>query len=63
MIYSESGSCPNVIYLFEVENDNIRAMCETCSKLKIKTRERLRDVSNVIVVPLFVTLNRFHTLL
>ena len=29
-----------VIYLVEVNNGNIRAMCEICSKLTIKTTER-----------------------
>ena len=29
------------IYLFKVNNKNTRTMCEICSKLKIKTPERL----------------------
>ena len=29
------------IYLFKVNNRNTRARCETCSKLTIKTAERL----------------------
>ena len=31
---------PNGIYLFKVNNGNIRTMCETCSKLTVKTPER-----------------------
>ena len=31
---------PAGIYLFKVNNGNTRAMCEICSKLKIRTPER-----------------------
>ena len=46
---------PVGIYLFKVNNRNIRTRCEICSKLAIKTPEQ-RHVS------LLLTLNIFHTL-
>ena len=30
---------PDVIYLFKVNNENTRTMCEICSKLTVKTPE------------------------
>ena len=45
------------IYLFKVKNGNIRTVCEICSKLTIKA-----PVINVILVSLFLTLNRFLVL-
>ena len=50
---------PAHIYLFKINNGNIRTMCEMCSKLTIKTPEwRHWHRSGVFIV----TLNRFHTL-
>ena len=48
--------CAN-IYLSKVNNSHIRKSCEICSKLTIKTQER----SFVVLVPLLLTLNKFHT--
>ena len=50
---------PAGIYLFKVNNGNRRRMCEICSKL---TKRHQKDVSNVVVMSLLLTLNRFHTL-
>ena len=33
-------SCPTSLYLFKVNNENIRAINEICSKLTIKSPER-----------------------
>ena len=35
---------PAGIYLFKVNNENIKTMCEICSKFKIKTLERRRHL-------------------
>ena len=49
---------PTNIYLFKVNNRNTIKRCEICSKLTIKTPERL----DVALVFLLLTLNIFHTL-
>ena len=49
------------IYLFKINNGNTTAMCETCSKLTVKILER--DVIDVVLVFLLLTLNRFYKLL
>ena len=38
------------IYLFNVNNRNIRTMCEVCSKLTMKTLERRQRCSGVFIV-------------
>ena len=38
-------------------NGNTKAMSESCSKLTLKTPERINPV---VVVSLFLTLNKFH---
>ena len=48
------------IYLLKFNSGNIRAMCKICSKLTIKTPN---DITDVVLVSLFLTLNRLHTLL
>ena len=40
---------PVGIYLFKVNNENIKIMCEICSKLTIKIPE---DVNNAVLVSL-----------
>ena len=58
------------IYLFKVDKRNIRAMCESCSKLTIKTPERhqlcrsgvfivnFEQISHIILVFPLLTLNK-----
>ena len=55
---------PAVIYLLKVNNRNTKTGCEICSKLIIKTPERLRvfvvnfeHISYLALVFLFLTLN------
>ena len=45
------------IYLFKVNNGGTRAICEICSKLRIKT-----DVVVIVSLSILITLNRFHAL-
>ena len=52
------GLYPVNIYLFKVISQDIRKWCEICSELTIKTPERCK---NVVLVPLLLTLNIFHT--
>ena len=52
VIWHEAG-----IYLFKVNNRNIRTRCEICSTLTIKTL-----AIGVVLVSLLLTLNIFHTL-
>ena len=47
----------DVIYLCKFNNRNTRIICEICSKLTTTN-----DVIDVVLVPLLLTLNRFHTL-
>ena len=51
---------PANIYLFNINNRNTKKRCEICSKLTIKTSN---DVSDVALVSLLLTLNKFYTLL
>ena len=37
---------PAYIYLFKMSNRNTRKMCETCSKLTIKTSKRRRELES-----------------
>ena len=58
------------IYLFKVSNGNNRTMCETCSKLEIKTPEQsqmrrsgvfyvsLEQISHSVLVFSFLTMNK-----
>ena len=62
-------SIPAGIYLLKVNNKNIRAMCEICSKLTIKIPERRKwrcsgifiinfeHISHPVLVLLLLTLN------
>ena len=50
---------PAGIYLLKVNNRNIRARCEICSKLTIKTPERRHWCRSGVFI---LTLNIFHTL-
>ena len=50
---------PVGIYLLKVHNRNTRTWCELCSKLTIKTPERLNEV---ILVSLLLTSKIFYTL-
>ena len=52
-------SHPVSIYLFEVNYGTTRAMCKICSTLAINTPNNITDV---VLVPLLLTLNRFHAL-
>ena len=45
---------PASIYLFKISNSNTKIICETCSKLIIKTPD---DVSDVVQLSLLLTLN------
>ena len=47
---------PTVIYLFKVNNENKRTMCEICSKLAIKTRDEL--ISHFVQVFPLLTMNK-----
>ena len=47
---------PLGIYLFKVKNGNTRTICEICAKLTIKATCRSG------VVPLVLSMSRFHTL-
>ena len=49
---------PAGIYLFKVNNGNIRTMYKNCSKLTIKATGQVIDV---VLVHLLLALNRFHT--
>ena len=51
-------SCPASIYLFKVDNGNIRTMCEICLKLTVKTPERRQWCHSGVFI---VDFNRFHT--
>ena len=44
---------PANIYLFKVNNKNTRKMCETCSKLTIKTPERCQWRRSVVFIVKF----------
>ena len=56
---------PTSIYLFKVKNENTRARCEICSKLKIRTPERhsgvfivnFEHISHLVLVFLWFILN------
>ena len=50
---------PTGIYLFTVNNRNARTMCETCSKLTIKTPEQCQWRRSGVFI---ASLKRFHTL-
>ena len=52
---------PTGIYLFKVNNGNIRTIRETCSKLIIKTPDRINYVTDVVLASLMLTLNRIYT--
>ena len=66
---SPSGTVPAGIYLLKVNNRNTRTRCEICSKLTMKTPERLQwrcsgrrivnfeHVSHLVLVLLLLTLN------
>ena len=59
--FNEAKSCPPNIYLFKVNNRKIRKMCETCSKLIIKTPERRqRRRSGVFIVTFELISNLFQ---
>ena len=47
------------IYLFKVNNRNIRKNCEVCSKLAIQKHQN--DAIDFVLVFLLLTLNIFHT--
>ena len=61
---------PAGIYLFKVNNGNTRAMCESCSKLKVKTPERrqwshsgvfivnFEQISHIVLVFPLLVLNK-----
>ena len=61
---------PVGIYMFKVNNRNTKARCEICSKLTIKTQERLHwcrsgvfivsfeHISHLVLVFLLLTLSR-----
>ena len=53
---------PAAIYLFKVKNGNAIAISEICSQLTIKTPEQRQNNIDVVLVSLFLTLNRFHRL-
>ena len=44
------GNYPAGIYLFKINNRNSRTMCETCSKLTIKTPDDVIDFTNCSAV-------------
>ena len=48
------------IYLFKVDNENTRTVCEIYTKLTIRLQN---EVIDIVLVFLLLTLNRFHTLL
>lgn len=53
---------PADIYVFKVDNENTKAVCEICYKLAIKTPEQVRSQKfDVFLMSLLLTLNRFHT--
>ena len=51
-------SNPANIYMFKVNNESTRSICEICSKLTIKTPNK---VNGAILVSLLLTLNICHT--
>ena len=67
---ADVSSVPTSIYLFKVNNSNIRKRCEICSKLTIKTPERrqcrrsgvfifnFERISHLFLVFLLLTLNK-----
>ena len=50
---------PADIYLLNVNNSNIKIMCEICSKLTMKTPERRQWRRSGVFI---VNLNKFHVL-
>ena len=70
IINSQTYNIPAAIYLLKVNNRNIRASCEICSKLPIKTPERhqsrrsgvfiakFENISFLVLVFLLLTLSR-----
>ena len=46
---------PATIYLFKVNNRNIRKRCQTCSKLTIKTPERSHRRRSGVFIVIFLT--------
>ena len=57
--YSSSNVYPAGIYLLKVNNRNSRTKCEICSKVNNKDT---RTTPIVVLVPLLLILNKFHTL-
>ena len=52
---------PTGIYLSKVNYENTRTMCETCSKLTIKTPAfivNFEQISNIVLAFLLLTLNK-----
>ena len=55
---------PFGIYLFKGNNGNTtRTMCEICSKLPLKIPKDMKDVNDLVLVSLLLTLKELHTLL
>ena len=50
MVITEIKGNPAGIYLFRFKNENIRTICEICSKLTIKTLERRHWCRSSVVI-------------